>query len=856
MGLEPIRTPTTAPRVAPEAGPAPGRDELRRMAFLYQDGAMLAATVRALHAIGRLDHELPRRPDDNGYLRVAWRCLAATGWLTEEVQGMWTLAGRSALRRNRDRYVAAGEFLARFDSNDPECWTVPWDADTRAEFADLVDGHVAWRAGADPDDLVTLHLDGALAVPAMLSLRGLGTLDSPEGDIARLLTLLGWLDGEGEWTPLGTASLAFVDHFGLVGSYLPMLSRLPELYRGDVVVTPGDGEWHCERRLNVQASAAAHRRYFLDADPVFRDILSARSRPAFIADMGCGDGSWLAHLYGMFGDEIRYVGIDVSPVALDTAREVLEAAGVSDPILLIGEIGDPDKLAVSLEEHGLSMEDGLHIRSFIDHDRLYQGDGPREPVPGWATGAYVAPDGSPLTAAEVETDLVAHLRRWAPHTRRHGMVVLEAHCVAPQVARRHLGALHSVAFDAYHGLSHQYPMEYPAFLRCCRLAGFEPTDHLERRYPTSRPFVAVSLNRLAPVRPAPSFEPAERHGDTWQPEQDTDLTDGARLHELLYVDGDLTWPRRWSAGATGVVVHDTLANVENLVDHALPGQVVRVLDYGAGTGLASLELVRAFVEHRVVERLAEREASLELHVVDIPTPWFAQGYALLRDVPFTRFHSLRDDEGRFRPLLEVTGGREVDVVVANMVFHLLNDDAMRVASASMAGVLRPGGLLVYSSPDLAPATSNSLLFHDANRLLRKYWLAALDSVEGGPVPPQLRAAVAAAHSVSREDAQRRADRRILPSPRDVSSVESALAPHFDGRTTRRTDEMLAEEILMTTFVPANQAEYLAEIPDADLRGELIRHLMVERVLPELMGGSAGTANGLNIAWATGRYHRR
>ncbi|MFI1869173.1 class I SAM-dependent methyltransferase [Streptomyces jumonjinensis] len=844
----------TAPPAEPDAGAAVDREALRRTAFLYQDGVMLAASVRALDALGLLDREQPRSPDDNGYLRVVWRCLTAAGWLTEGALGTWTAAGRAALR-HRDRYLAAGDFLARFDSVDPDCWAAPWDAVTRAGFAAAADAHGAWRSGADLTDPVTLHLDAGLAVPALLSLRGTGRLDRPDGEIARLLTLLGWLDGENRWTPWGRAGRAFVDHLGMVGSYLPMVSRLPQLCRGEQVVVPGEGEWHCQRQLNVQASAAAHRRYFADADPVFRDIFNAPSPPAFIADMGCGDGSWLAHLHSMFGDGIRYVGIDISTVALDTARGVLEAAGVRDPILLTGEIGDPDALSDRLAAHGLRMADGLHIRSFIDHDRTYLGDGPRADVPGWATGAYVAPDGSPLSAVEVETDLVAHLRRWTPHVGRHGMVVLEAHCVAPQVARRHLGALHSVAFDAYHGLSHQYPVEYQSFLRCCRLAGFEPTGHLERRYPTSRPFVAVSLNRLTPVRPAPRFAPAVRQ-DTWQPAPDADLTDGVRLHELLYVDGELTRPRGWAAGATGVVVHDTVRAVESRIARALPGETVRVLDYGAGTGLASLELVRAFAQHRVVERLAGRGAALELHVVDIPTPWFAQGFALLRDVPYTRFHSLRDASGRFRGLREVIGGRQADVVLANMVFHLLNGDAMRRAAASIAEVLRPGGLLAFSAPDLAPATPYSVLFHDPNRLLRRYWLAALDSADPAGLPPVVRAAVAAVRPASRAEAQRRADRRILPAARTVSSVEAALTPHFLGRTRRRTDELLAEESLMTALVPANQTEYLAEVSDPRVRGELIHHLMSGRVLPELMAGPAGTALGLSIAWTTGRYQRR
>lgn len=846
--------------MAESSVPGADRAASRRTAFVYQDGVMLAASVRALDSLGLLDdpgqaHDLP----DTGYLRVAWRCLASTGWIDETPRRAWTAAGRSAMR-HRERYVAIGRFLARFTGNAPDSWSAPWDAATRAAFARELDAHERWRAGADPGHLVTAHLDGALAVPALLSLRGTGRLHRPDGDIARLLVLLGWLDASGRWTARGRAGIAFVDHFGLVGSYLPMLARLEKLCRGELVVSPGDAEWHCHRELNVQASAAAHRRYFADADPVFRDIFSRTPRPAFIADVGCGDGSWLAHLHGMFGDDIRYVGIDFSPVALDYARGVLKDAGVSDPVLLVGDITDPDALAKELAEHGLAMEDGLHIRSFIDHDRTYRGDHviddqEKADVPGWATGAYVAPDGSPLSAAEVESDLVAHLRRWTPHVRKHGLVVLEAHCVPPQVARRHLGALHSVAFDAYHGLSHQYPIEHSAFMRCCSLAGLQPVSYLERRYPSTQPFVAVSLNRFMPTQPAPPTVRAARH-DTWWPEPGIDLTDGEQLHRLLYTDGDLAHPRSWAAGATGIVVRDTLDAIEARIERAGRGDVIRVLDYGAGTGLASIELSKACVAHDVEQRLADRGASFELHLVDIPTPWFAQGFELLREVPWTRFHALVTDGRTFRPLLEVTAGTQVDAVMANMIFHLLSPAAMRHAAASIGDVLLPGGLLSYSAPDLGPATQHSVLFHDPNRLLRKHWLGALDAPDPESLPPVLRAAAIAADGADREAARRRADRRILPTPQTAESVAGALAPCFEGAIERRTFELLAEESLMTALVPANQTEYLAEIADDRLRDGVIRFLMRERVLPELMSGPAGTAQGLNIEWKLGRYTRR
>ena len=56
------------------------------------------------------------------------------------------------------------------------------------------------------------------------------------------------------------------------------------------------------RELNLRISAKAHSRYFADTDPIFLEIFNREpvsERPSFIADMGCGDGSWLLHLHDL-----------------------------------------------------------------------------------------------------------------------------------------------------------------------------------------------------------------------------------------------------------------------------------------------------------------------------------------------------------------------------------------------------------------------------------------------------------------------------------------------------------------------------------------------------------------------------
>src|SRR5204862_6315409 len=140
--------------------------------------------------------------------------------------------------------------------------------------------------------------------------------------------------------------------------------------------------------------------------------------------------------------------------------------------------------------------------------------------------------------------------------------------------------------------SHQFPVDHSAFVHCCRAAGLRPESHCERRYPANRPFVAVSLNRLLVPKEGrclPAIESAAEREDTWRPEPGSDLEDGRALHDLLYTGTDLRFPRSWCSAATGYVVAGALDVVESRLARARAGDTIRVLDYGAGTGLAAIE---------------------------------------------------------------------------------------------------------------------------------------------------------------------------------------------------------------------------------------------------------------------------
>jgi SAM-dependent methyltransferase len=851
--------------------------------FLSQDGVVLATTVRALDDLGILAPSLqrerslaelyPEMPESGfGALRVALHSLAAAGWLAgpaaltpEDAVLRWTASGRTAMT-HRDRYVALGHFLAGFDGNADDAWTQPWEPGQVARFLVLV---AAREDDGEIKALTAAHLDGGLVVPAMLWLHETGRLQEdgpllPDDElgrtIGRLLARLAWIDGEGAWTDNGRQAQAFGLNFGGVATYLPLLSRLPELYRGELNVVPDpeseEPEWHVHRALNVRISAAAHDRYFADSEALFLEIFDREpldEQPLFVADMGCGEGSWLVHLYRLIEQRTRrgakldsqpltMVGIDPDLGALELARRKLEEAGV--PALLIrGDVTDPDRLAADLAEHGLAIEDGLHIRSFIDHERGYRGGDPGETVPDWSSGVYMDAAGAPLSGAEIERDFVAHLRRWAGHVPKHGLVVLEAHCTSTDVVARNLGSLHGIAFDAHQAYSKQYPVDHPAFVECCRLAGLRTLSHREIRYPRNRPFVAVSLHRLLPAAAEPplsGLEPGAARTDSWRPAPDVDLEDGRALHEILFREGDIRYPATWGSGATGFVVAKALAGIGARLEETGEDETIRVLDYGAGSGTATIELLKACREAGLEHRLAARRASLEIHLVDLPTPWYAQGYELLRDCAWTHFHSLRKPEGGFRPLGEVLEGIPIDVAMANMVFHLIPKRALERSTDGLAEALVPRGTLAWSAPDLSPASPGSVLLHDPNRLTRERWL----QLHGHELDPE------AARS-----AQERADRRIQPRPL-ADDVAAALASRFEGELRLAGYEMIAEDIVRGLLVPSNQAEFLPEIRDRAEREATIRELMLEQVLPRMREGPAGTSLGLNLHWTLGAYTRR
>lgn len=365
-----------------------------------------------------------------------------------------------------------------------------------------------------------VHLEGALLAPWLVTL-GLiqGTtpfkswgdvrlaLEAMHPDRAEaclfLLDALGCLDPEE-----GGFFLSRAAAYGVTTSYTKTFLWAEELMFGDGGhlwrVAPGEGEVHVDRNLNVWGSGGAHGAYFRHLDEVVREVFNQPlvNQPKGLCDMGCGNGALLLHLNEFIGREtlrgqhldshpLLLVGADFNQAALDATADHFRQEGV-EGVFLWGDIGDPDQLDQDLMgREGLRLGDLLNVRSFLDHNRVFNRPVTSRQGVAVTTGAY-AFRGERLRSIDVEQSLVEHFRKWRPHVAQHGLLVIELHTMAAAEAAERCGRMPATAYDATHGFSDQYIVEVPVYDAMALEAGLKKAEALSRTFPRVLP-ATVSL---------------------------------------------------------------------------------------------------------------------------------------------------------------------------------------------------------------------------------------------------------------------------------------------------------------------------------------------------------------------------
>lgn len=548
----------SSPAPSPARSAASRNAELRASIFYHLDGIVTAPVALALHRKGVLARLLAADGPlalaeltaafgaNEGYLNVALRVLASQGWLTQVLDNAADTISYAVTPIGRVAMPLAGLYadvvallqLAPVHPRQaaPESarkWAgVAARLRSRYDLPATDSAEAADSTVAAAHAQVLRHIEGALVGPMIARLGMSGMFhkyfmessfraeefhEAPESfkPVLDFFAHLGWFRQRGETYEFTDKGLFFARRgaaYGVTVSYLPNFARLDELLFGDPaglwVVPEGAPEKHVDREMNVWGSGGAHAGYFEVVDEIIIELFNRpiEEQPRGILDMGCGNGAFLEHVFGVIErqtlrgrmlDEhpLFMVGADYNQAALRVTRANLIKADIWAKVIW-GDIGQPDRLAQDLQEnYGIDLGDLLNVRTFLDHNRPWRA--PETPTPGRAsdsTGAF-AYHGQRLPNHAVEDSLREHFARWTPYVQRFGLLLIELHTLPPALTAANLGRTPATAYDATHGFSDQFIVEVEVFRRVATEAGLAPDPKAFRRFPDSE-LATVSINLL------------------------------------------------------------------------------------------------------------------------------------------------------------------------------------------------------------------------------------------------------------------------------------------------------------------------------------------------------------------------
>ena len=63
--------------------------------------------------------------------------------------------------------------------------------------------------------------------------------------------------------------------------------------------------------------------------------------------------------------------------------------------------------------------------------------------------------------------------KWQKYIHKHGLIILELHTINTDITANNQDSLLSCSYDATHGYSDQYLVEYDVFVKCASLANMK-----------------------------------------------------------------------------------------------------------------------------------------------------------------------------------------------------------------------------------------------------------------------------------------------------------------------------------------------------------------------------------------------
>ncbi|WP_452223114.1 class I SAM-dependent methyltransferase [Lacinutrix chionoecetis] len=525
------------------------KEKLRGTIFRHLDGIATATTMFALHKKGVLEFLLQEESvklrkiaahfkANEGYLNVALRIVCAQGWLQQTIDNKNDVITFSI---NENSETAFNYAYLYEDAVEVLKYAVKFPEERISSDAFIVlerifknyENNFNLNAFEDSDiqEQVVKHIEGCIVAPITVLLGVNGMFHkyfmeasftaeeyhkNPESfkKILDFLSDIGWFKkkkGTYQFTDEGLFFAKRASAYGVTVSYLPTFLQLDDLLFGNPLIlkndNPEDTEKHVHREMNVWGSGGAHSTYFKIIDQVIIELFNKPidEQPKGILDMGCGNGAFIQHIFDVIEHQtlrgklleehpLLLVGADFNKAALKVTRANLIKADIWAKVIW-GDIGRPDLLAKDLkEDYNIKLKDLLNVRTFLDHNRIWET--PKQPTNrvSDSTGAF-AHNGKRINNNLVEDSLLEHLQKWKPYVEQFGLLIIELHTINPELTAQNIGKTAATAYDATHGYSDQYILEVDVFKKIAEEAGLKPDPKYFSRFPDSA-LATVSINLL------------------------------------------------------------------------------------------------------------------------------------------------------------------------------------------------------------------------------------------------------------------------------------------------------------------------------------------------------------------------
>jgi SAM-dependent methyltransferase len=518
--------------------------------FRHLDGIAIAPTAYELHAKGVLDFLL-KNPQvelnflnqefkaNTGYLNVALRLLASQGWLDYSVNNE---TGEISLSTNSKSEIAfshvdkykevvdlmklSGKYHHRKFQKEPFlAWHKIATKYQKGYFEVSFDAKIAGI-----QNQILKHIEGILVGPSTVRL-GMGGMfhkyfmetsfsaaeyhEDPDSfeQILDFFAHLEWFEKKNHTYKFTEKGLFFAKRsaaYGVTVSYIPTFRKLDELIFGNakaLKVGEGETEIGVDREMNVWGSGGAHVAYFQKVDEIIIDLFNKPigEQPKGILDMGCGNGAFLIHIFDVVFHKTKrgkmleeyplfLVGADYNAAALKVTRASMINADVWAKVIW-GDIGDPKGLEKDLkEDYDIHLGDLLNVRTFLDHNRVWEDVEENIDTVSISTGAF-ASAGRLLSNNAVESNLKNHLHKWKPYIKKFGLIMIELHALDSELTAKNIGRTASTAYEGTHGFSDQYILEISSFDKVVAETGLKNEGKYRSKFPDSE-LATVSINYL------------------------------------------------------------------------------------------------------------------------------------------------------------------------------------------------------------------------------------------------------------------------------------------------------------------------------------------------------------------------